>query len=109
MPRPRSHNIKVWCTQDEKKQIVNNAILYGLTTSMFLRKIGLNEPIKIPVDYEAIKPLLRLHGDIGRVAGLLKLWLVTNGGRGAPPSSITEVMEEFRCLQKELSEKITLL
>ncbi|UXN05420.1 plasmid mobilization protein [Bartonella sp. HY761] len=106
MTRPRSCHIKVWCTEEEKKNIENNAQLACMSLSMYLRSTGLLEQIRAPMDYHAIKPLVSLHGDLGRVAGLLKLWLVTNGGKGSSPSDITEMMTEFRVLQRSIFDKI---
>ncbi|WP_407965853.1 hypothetical protein [Bartonella sp. C271] len=46
---------------------------------------------------------------MGRVAGLLKLWLVTNNGKGGVPSDINQMMGDFRQLQKQIFEKISSL
>lgn len=46
-----------------------------------------------------------MQGDLGRVAGLLKLWLVTNNGKGGVPNDINQMMISFRELQKQIFEK----
>ena len=46
--------------------------------------------------------LVRVNGDLGRVAGLLKLWLAEKRGQGARPVDVEAMMKDFRALQEEL-------
>lgn len=47
----------------------------GLSTSEYLRKLGLGyEPTSI-VDNQQVNELAKINGDLGRLGGLLKLWL----------------------------------
>jgi len=45
----------------------------------------------------------KVNGDLGRVAGLLKLWLAEKRGQGAHPVAVERLMADFRALQTELS------
>lgn len=73
----------------------------GLSQSSYLRAVGLNTPIRSVVDLKAVSDLAKVNGDLGRVAGLLKLWLAEKRGQGAKPIDVESVMVEFRALQVE--------
>uniref|UniRef100_UPI003F4EA510 plasmid mobilization protein n=1 Tax=Bartonella heixiaziensis TaxID=1461000 RepID=UPI003F4EA510 len=109
MTRPRKFRLSVWCTFEEKESIEENAKQTGLSISTYLRTTGQLEPVKANIDYEAVKDLTKLQGDLGRVAGLLKLWLVTNNGKSGVPNDIDQMMVAFRELQKQIFEKISAL
>lgn len=47
----------------------------GMTPSHFLREIGQGYRVTGIVDYEQVQELARINGDLGRLGGLLKLWL----------------------------------
>lgn len=73
----------------------------GLSQSAYLRAVGLNTPIRSVVDLKSVSDLAKVNGDLGRVAGLLKLWLAEKRGQGARPIDVEAVMIEFRALQAE--------
>ena len=52
-------------------------------------------------DLRAVGELAKVNGDLGRVAGLLKLWLAEKRGQGARPTEA--MMRDFRKLQDELT------
>ncbi|WP_439100127.1 conjugal transfer transcriptional regulator TraJ [Citrobacter freundii] len=41
----------------------------------YLREVGQGYEIKGITDYERVRELARINGDLGRLGGLLKLWL----------------------------------
>lgn len=65
-------------------------------------------PIRSVVDLKAVADLAKVNGDLGRAAGLLKLWLLEKRGQGARPVDVENVMVEFQRLQNlivgEMSE-----
>ncbi|MEO8120873.1 MAG: conjugal transfer transcriptional regulator TraJ [Rhodoferax sp.] len=67
--------ICVWVTPDEKSQIKAIARTAGHSTSAYLRNIGLGYPVKSILDNKRVEELARINGDLGRLGGLLKLWL----------------------------------
>lgn len=79
----------------------------GLSRSAYLRAIGLNRPVGARADLEALQELVRVSGDLGRVAGLLKLWLAEERGQGATPSDVERMMIEFRGLQQDIRAKLS--
>lgn len=100
--RPRNEYIKVFVTEDERAELVERAAQAGMSQSAFLRAVGLNEPIRSVVDLQAVADLGKINGDLGRVAGLLKLWLAEKRGQGARPVDVEGIMKNFRKLQSEV-------
>jgi hypothetical protein len=97
----------VWVTDEEKATITKCAEEAGMSRSGYLRALGLNTPIRSVVDLKAMADLCRINGDLGRVAGLLKLWLVEKNGQGASSTEVESMMVEFRELQAGIREKMS--
>lgn len=79
----------------------------GMSRSGYLRALGLNSPIRSVVDLTAVADLAKVNGDLGRVAGLLKLWLAEKNGQGASSVEVERMMVEFRELQAGIREKMS--
>ena len=101
--RPRAQRIEVWLTLEEREEIAGRAAQSGMSLSAYLRTAGLNHPIRSVYDLKAVAELGKVNGDLGRVAGLLKLWLAEKRGQGARPLDVEAMMNTFRALQRELS------
>ncbi|WP_456239179.1 hypothetical protein [Pseudomonas alliivorans] len=54
-----------------------------------------------------VQNLGKINGDLGRVAGLLKLWLAEKNGQGASSVEVERMMVEFRELQAGIREKMS--
>jgi len=54
------------------------------------------------IELRAVADLDKVNGDLGRVAGLLKLWLAEKLGQGASPMDVEAMMNDFRKLQSEV-------
>lgn len=104
--RRRGKPIEVWVTAEEKATITARAKEAGMARSAYLRALGLNTPVKSIVDLSAVTDLAKLNGDLGRVAGLLKLWLAERRGEGANTIDVESVMIEFRRLQVAIGMKM---
>ena len=100
--RRRGKPIEVWENDEEKTLITARAEQSGLSRSGYLRAVGLNYPIRSVVDLIAIADLVKVNGDLGRVAGLLKLWLAEKRGQGAQAVDVDAMMVEFRQLQGDI-------
>lgn len=105
-PRRRGKPIEVWVTDEEKATITERAEEAGMSRSGYLRALGLNTPIRSVVDLVAVAELGRVNGDLGRVAGLLKLWLVERRGEGANAIDVESMMVGFRKLQIDIGMKM---
>ena len=73
--RKGSPAIKVRVLPDEKAQIEALAASVGESASSYLRLVGLGHQPRSMIDREQARELVRINGDLGRLGGLLKLWL----------------------------------
>jgi hypothetical protein len=73
--RRATQPIKVYCLPEEKRLIKSHAEAAGLTASNFLLKLGQGYKVSSLLDNKQIEELARINGDLGRLGGLLKLWL----------------------------------
>lgn len=103
--RKSSPPIKVYCLADEKKLIEENAKAAGKSTSAFLLAVGQGYRVNGVMDYEQVRELSRINGDLGRLGGLLKLWL-TNDERTATfgDATIRAVLTKIEKNQDELAQ-----
>lgn len=67
--------LKVYCRPDERERIEANARDAGMSVARFLREVGQGYRVRGIVDFEQARELARINGDLGRLGGLLKLWL----------------------------------
>ncbi len=104
--RRRGKPIEVWVTDEEKEAITERANEAGMSRSGYLRALGMNSPIRSVVDLTAVGDLAKVSGDLGRVAGLLKLWLAEKRGEGADAIDVESIMLEFRRLQVAIGVKM---
>jgi hypothetical protein len=74
--------IYVWVTPNEKAVIKSLARQTGRSTSAYLRLLGQGYAPKSIIDHGKVMELARINGDLGRLGGLLKLWL-SNDARTA--------------------------
>ncbi|MES3675904.1 conjugal transfer transcriptional regulator TraJ [Halomonas elongata] len=73
--RKSSPPIKVYCLPDEKEQIEAQARAAGLSSAAYLRQLGLGFEVRGILDYEKVDELAKISADLGRLGGLLKMWL----------------------------------
>lgn len=82
LTRKGSPPIKVYCLPDERRLLEGNAKAAGLSLSSYLLTVGMGYQINGVVDNKEVERLAKINGDLGRLGGLLKLWL-TNDVRTA--------------------------
>lgn len=106
--RKNSPPIKVYCLPEEKRQIEANASATGLSLSNYLLNVGLGYQVTGIVDHKQVDELVRINGDLGRLGGLLKLWL-TDDVRTAQieKSTIRAVLARIELTQERMMEIMT--
>lgn len=106
--KKRSHHLRVPVFDDEKDAIEAQAARAGMSVARFLREVGQGYQIKGVVDYEQVRELARINGDLGRLGGLLKLWL-TDDVRTAQfgQSTILAVLSKIEATQEEMGKVMT--
>jgi hypothetical protein len=100
--RDRQRPLKVWVTTTERTEIEQRAAGAGLSVSAYLRASGMNHPLRSVYDLAAVEELAKVGADLGRLGGLLKLWLATKRGEGAPALDIDRLLTETRELQQKM-------
>ena len=78
--RQRVKQLQVPVLPAEAIAIKANAAQCGLPVAAYLRTLGLQHQPKTVLDGDAVLELARINGDLGRLGGLLKMWL-TNENR----------------------------
>ena len=73
--RKNSTPIKVWVLPEEKGLIEEKATGSGKSLSSYLRAVGMGYQPKSVLDHKAIGELAKINADLGRLGGLLKMWL----------------------------------
>lgn len=73
--RKNGRHLRVPVLPDEEIQIKSNAATSGLSIAEYLRRISLGYQIQSSIDKDYVLQLAKINGDLGRLGGLLKLWL----------------------------------
>lgn len=97
--------IKVYCLPSEREAIADNARAAGKSLSNFLLNVGQGYRVQGITDYERVRELARINGDLGRLGGLLKLWLtddVRTAAFGA--ETVHRLLERIEATQAEMAE-----
>lgn len=107
----RKSVVKVMVTTYEKARIAANAQACGMTMSSFARTL-LNGGIPLSLnELSDMKDVFRLHADLGRLGGLLKM-LLTNDerlndmGREMATVTIDNILIDIRATQDLLKKEV---
>lgn len=73
--RKNGRHLRVPVLPDEEIQIKSNAATAGLSIAEYLRRVSLGYQIQSCIDKDYVLQLAKINGDLGRLGGLLKLWL----------------------------------
>mgnify|MGYP000843962223 CR=1 FL=1 len=74
----RDKKLRVPVLPIEEAEIKNKATDAGLTVAEYLRNLGLGYQVPSVVDSKQVDSLLKINGDLGRLGGLIKLWLTND-------------------------------
>jgi hypothetical protein len=101
--RRNSPPVKVYCLPEERAGLQANARAARKSLSTYLLTVGLGYPMQSILDHKRVEELIRINGDLGRLGGLLKLWL-TNDERTAAftTSTIRALLGKVEATQDEL-------
>lgn len=73
--RRRQHNLRVRVDDGELRTITERAESCSLPIAGYLRICALGFEPRSTIDARSIRSMLRVNADLGRLGGLLKLWL----------------------------------
>jgi hypothetical protein len=101
----RKHHLRVPVFPDEQQVIEAQAQRAGMSVARFLREVGQGYRIGGVVDCEQVRELARINGDLGRLGGLLKLWL-TNDERTAQfgEATLRAVLSRIEATQDQMGQ-----
>lgn len=74
-PTRKARQLRVPVLPDEETAIKKMAASAGLPVAAYLRNVGLGYQVRGILDNKRVEELARINGDLGRLGGLLKLWL----------------------------------
>lgn len=103
--RRNSKPIRVYLLPDEREQIKEKAAQAGLSMSSYLLHVGIGYDTPRVVDNWEVEKLAKMNGDLGRLGGLLKLWL-TDDPRSAEfgTDTIRAVLQKIESTQDRMIE-----
>lgn len=100
-PPKRARHLRVPVRPEEESAIKTNAERAGLSIAEYLRRVGLGHQIRGVIDEQKVLELAKVNADMGRLGGLLKLWL-TDDKKLASSGGVTE--GTIRALLKRLED-----
>lgn len=99
--------IKVYCFPDERQTIEQQAHATGLSKSSYLLHVGMGYPIRSIVDHHQVEELVKINGDLGRLGGLLKLWL--SNGKPVPGIDARTIRETLNKIDRTQDQMLALM
>jgi hypothetical protein len=99
--------VKVYCLPEERAQLLANAKAARKSMSTYLLNVGLGYQVRGVLDGRRVEELLRINADLGRLGGLLKLWL-TNDERTAifGASTIRALLAKIEATQDQVLDVV---
>lgn len=105
--RRRTKIIMVRVTMEEQARLQELARECGMRAPAYLRQVGLGYEPRSKIDQESIQGLAQLHGDLGRVGGLLKMWLSRSERQGfGRHLNIPQAVAQLRQLQRQIYQTL---
>ncbi len=74
----RDKCLRVPVLPEEEMMIKAKASEAGLTIAEYLRNLGLGYSVPSVIDNRQVDALLKINADLGRLGGLIKLWLTND-------------------------------
>ena len=109
----RQRHLRVPVSEDEAASIEQRAASSGLPVAAYLRAVGMDYAPRSVLDQERVQALVKAMADLGRLGGLLKLWLSDDAKLAAYPAErrrqIPETLLEIRRSQAALQTLIEAL
>jgi len=110
--RRRPELIQVRVTQEEKEMIKQRAgSCAGSTMAHYLRSLGLGLRVKTKADLGVAHQLIKLSADMGRVGGLIKLFIAERKGRtsAADFDVMNYYIKRLELIREEIAKAIKAL
>lgn len=105
--RKHGRHLRVPVLPNEESTIKLKAAEAGLSVASYLRRLGLDHTLSSAVNKDSILELSKINADLGRLGGLLKLWL-TNDERVShfTNKTINTLLARIADTQGEMLDKV---
>lgn len=95
--------IKVYCRPAARAELAEKAKAAGMSVSAYLGAVGAGYPVKTVLDHQRVEELMRIDGNLGRLGGLLKLWLTDDARTKAfGASTVRALLHRIEACQVEM-------
>jgi hypothetical protein len=74
----RRRHLRVPVLESEEVEIKQRATQAGMSVAAYLRAVGTSYQVRSIVDYQKVDEMAKVSADLGRLGGLLKLWLTND-------------------------------
>lgn len=103
LSRKLAKRLRIPVLPDEEIIIRNNAKQAGLATAVYLRRLALGYQCPNIIDKLHVSELAKINADLGRLGGLLKMWL-TNDERlkQIKPETIHLLLKKIEQTQEDM-------
>lgn len=88
---------------NEQQQIIEDARRAGLSISEYVRRVCLGHRVPSYEKAQSVRELIRVNGDLGRLGGLLKLWLMNEDSHQV---QVKQLLHELITLKDDMARKI---
>lgn len=102
----KKHCMKAYVSKDEYSEITEKAQRCGLSVSQFAKAVCLGFEVRSREDQLARGELRCVHADLGRLGGLLKMWLTNEDEHQV---SVRKLLGELEARQAELRQVVARL
>ena len=104
-PTRKARHLRVPVLPSEEAAIKKLAASAGLSVAAYLRNVGLGYEIRGILDNKRVEELARINGDLGRLGGLLKLWLTDDPRTAAfGAATIRAVLSKIEDTQTQMQD-----
>ena len=99
--RDRNRPLCIYVNDLERADIDAKAKAAGMTISAYVRIAAMNGRIRSAFDREAVQVLSNVHGDQGRLGGLLRMYLKDPDATGSVARAL---LDQIKSVQRDLAE-----
>lgn len=112
--RKRARHLRVPVHPEEAALVEAQAAAAGLSIAAYMRNVCTGYQPRSVVDREQVREMLRINGNLGRLGGLLKLWLSDDEKLDAYPReqvlvAVRAALRRIEGSQQELCQAIRLV
>ena len=102
----RTVKVETRCTPREREMIIARAASVEMRLSDYLRTAALHSEVRSKADKHAVRALAGYTGELGRLGGLLKLWLSARRGEGVPAIEVDRVLAQIAATITRMDEEM---